>query len=89
MRLNYFKFHQIYWWLRSPNTGWDDSACLVYPSGDTTTDTGSVGVGSHSYGRDTPVTELTDISWHIYPGGNIVSNDMWDMLDSYGFAEHE
>ena len=46
--IDYSKYIQKYWWLRSPPTDWVEGACLVYSSGD-------VYYGKHnvrnSYGR--------------------------------------
>ena len=57
-----------YWWLRSPNTGWDGSACLVYPSGGV----GNRGVSGSDGRRPAFVLPGT---LYVDDSGNVVTNE--------------
>lgn len=80
--MDYSKFIQKYWWLRSPFTDWDGYAFLVGPSGGVVDYVyGSV---TYSYGRSSPVRNVTYIyAYSVNSNGN-AGNNITDISNSYG-----
>ena len=71
---------QNYWWLRSPYLGWDDSACLIFPSGVVYSNyNNSV---TFSYGRTISPDLTYPDAYYIDRGGDTYSR--YYVTGSYG-----
>ena len=78
--MDYSKFFQKYWWLRSPGTDNNGVVWNVDPDGDVYLYYFYV---TNSYGRDiSPCTEFTNDAWHANPSGVVYDYRNVDL--SYG-----
>ena len=84
MRLNYSKFIQNYWWLRSPvinwigSDDWVDNAHYIYLDGNTIGGNTNINL---SYGRRSPYTTGVSYAWFVTSSG-VVAYDVVNA--SYG-----
>lgn len=87
IQLDYFKFHQNYWWLRSPNTDITTRAYYVNPDGGVHYSGITVG---NSYGRISPDIIGPSYSKNVHRTGIVLGNTNGSVIDSYGvdIAEH-